>query len=113
MALDDFGTGYNGEVVLLELTPNFVKIDIELVRGIDRDPNRQKILQNLLSYAGKRHIRSIAEGVETRAEMETVIRLGADYIQGFFTGKPETHPSPIDPAVAEALRSAWAGRNAT
>ena len=92
MALDDFGTGYNGEVVLLELTPNFVKIDIELVRGIDRDPNRQKILQNLLSYAGKRHIRSIAEGVETADELRYLIGAGVDYLQGYFLGRPSRVP---------------------
>ncbi len=93
MALDDFGTGYNGDVVLLELTPNFVKISNELIRGVDRDEGRQKILQNLLSYASKRQIQSIAEGVETEEELRYLIRAGVDYVQGNWLSRPSAAPA--------------------
>lgn len=113
IAIDDFGTGYSNDSVLLSVSPDYVKADMAIIRGVDHDEKRQAVFQNLAALCHEMGVKVIAEGVETRAEMETVIRLGADYIQGFFTGKPETHPSPIDPAVVEALRSAWAGRNAT
>ena len=57
VAIDDFGSGYNNESVLLEVTPNYVKIDMEIVRGINKDLNRQQICKNLISYAKQRNIK--------------------------------------------------------
>lgn len=54
------------------------------MRNIDSDVNRQNILQNLISYSKARGIKVIAEGVETHAEMETLVRSGVDYLQGFY-----------------------------
>lgn len=88
VALDDFGTGYNGEMVLLQLVPDYVKIDMSIVRNIDVDPSRQELFRNLVSYSHERNIMVIAEGVETASEMNTLIRLGADYLQGYYLGKP-------------------------
>lgn len=92
LAIDDFGSGYNNEATLLEITPGFVKIDMEIVRGIDKDQNRQQLAKNLVSYASGRNIKIIAEGVETREELEKVIELGVDYIQGYYLSKPSFNP---------------------
>lgn len=73
MALDDYGTGYNSEFTLLSLNPDYLKIDMSIVRNIDRDANRQMILQNTLHYARSQGILLIAEGVETWDEMEYLI----------------------------------------
>ncbi|MFQ7078332.1 MAG: diguanylate cyclase [Christensenellaceae bacterium] len=73
VALDDYGTGYNGEAILLECFPDFVKIDILLVRNVDKDAERQKMISNLVEFAKARKMRCIAEGVETKEELETVI----------------------------------------
>lgn len=107
MALDDYGSGYNGDAMLLTFRPNFVKIDMSLVRGIDQDENRQEIFRNMVSYSRQRGIRVIAEGVETEAEMRTLVRLGVDYIQGFYFGKGTEVPmDAISLQKKEALRRA-------
>jgi len=104
VALDDFGTGYNSDVALLSVRPDFVKIDISIVRNIDTDINRQKILQNLVSYSHSRGIRVIAEGVETINELRTVIQNNVDYVQGYYTARPAPICQQIPPAVQEEIR---------
>ena len=64
IAIDDYGTGYNNDAILLRLHPDYVKIDMSIVRNIDTDQNRQLMLQNLLSYLKYQQIKVIAEGVE-------------------------------------------------
>lgn len=96
LAIDDFGSGYNNEATLLDITPDFVKIDMEIIRGIDKDLNRQQICKNLISYAKGRNIKIIAEGVETKEELEKTIELGVDYIQGYYFCTPEFIPPKIN-----------------
>lgn len=104
LAIDDFGSGYNNEATLLEITPNFVKIDMEIIRGIDEDVNRQQITKNLIDYAKGRNIKIIAEGVETRKELEKIIELGADYIQGYYFSKPEFTPPKIKEELVKEVK---------
>ena len=103
IALDDFGSGYNSEIALLVLSPSFIKIDISIIRGIDRDRNRQKLLNNLLSYAKDRNIKVIAEGVETKKEMDTLIKFGVDYLQGYYIGRPNKIPQQISEKIVEEI----------
>lgn len=105
IALDDFGSGYNGETSLLTLGPDFVKLDMALVRGVDQDEGRQRLLKNLINYARIENIKTIAEGVETVAEMETLISLGVDYLQGYLLGKPCKEPPKIAPEMIELVCS--------
>ena len=106
LALDDYGTGYNGEAMLLYLSPQYVKIDMSIVRDIDIDEDRQKILSNLLSYTRERGIQVIAEGVETRSEMDTLIRCGVSYLQGYYLGEPALHAAQISNRVLNEIRQA-------
>lgn len=92
MAIDDFGVGYNGEALLVDMDPQYLKVDISIVRNIHTDKNRQQVLQNLVSYSKKRGIYLIAEGAETREEVEALISSGVDYIQGYYLGKPTYQP---------------------
>ncbi|MDD3839430.1 MAG: EAL domain-containing protein, partial [Clostridia bacterium] len=103
LALDDFGSGYNSEIALLVFSPSFVKIDMTIIRDIDSDSNRQELFKNLLSYAKNRHIKTIAEGIETKAEMHTLIEFGVDYVQGFYLGKPSMIPQQISPKIAREI----------
>ena len=103
LAIDDFGSGYNNEAVLLAITPDFVKIDMEIVRGIDKDLNRQQISKNLISYAKQRNIKIIAEGIETKDELEKLIEFGVDYLQGYYLGKPEFIPSEISEKLVKEV----------
>lgn len=106
IAIDDFGSGYNSESILLELAPGFVKIDMGIVRGIDKDEGRQQILQNLLVYLKQRKIKVIAEGVETKEEMELLISFGLDYLQGYYFGKGELTPQKLRDEVIQAVLEA-------
>ena len=96
-ALDDYGSGYSNEGSLLELSPRFIKVDISIIRGIDTDMDKQQILHNIVAYAHPRSMKIIAEGVETAAEMEKVIELGADLLQGYFLARPAAVPESIAP----------------
>lgn len=102
-ALDDFGSGYNSEAMLLYLSPNFVKIDMSIVRNIDKDENRLEILKNLASYTKQRQIKIIAEGVETKEEMVTLIECGVEYLQGYYLGMPQKDPQPISGKVLNEI----------
>lgn len=103
VALDDYGSGYSGDGVLLALSPRYVKLDMSIVRGVDTDLDRRKILTNMVSYASGRRIKVIAEGVETRGELETLIKCGVDYLQGYYIGMPEGVPQPVSPEISAEI----------
>ncbi len=103
--MDDFGAGYSGESTLLALTPDYVKVDMSIVRGIDQDANRQSLFSHFVSYARSCGIQVIAEGVETEAELRTLIELGADYLQGYYLGTPNPQPSQVDSSIVELIRA--------
>ena len=58
-ALDDYGSGFANENSLLELSPRFIKVDIAIIRGIDTDPDKQQIVQNIVAYATRATCRSL------------------------------------------------------
>ncbi len=88
LAIDDYGSGYNSEATLLSVQPDYVKIDMGLIRDIDHDPNRQQLVSNLVAFCHARQIKVIAEGVENAAELAMLIGLGVDYLQGYYLAKP-------------------------
>ena len=103
-ALDDYGSGYSNENSLLELAPQFVKVDITIIRGIDTSPDKQQILRNVVAYAHPRSMKIVAEGVETAAELRTVIELGADLLQGYFLARPAIVPGAIAPEAVAIIQ---------
>ena len=103
-ALDDYGSGYSNENTLLQLAPRFIKVDIAIIRGIDTSPDKQQILRNVVAYAHPRSMKIVAEGVETAAELRTVIELGTDLLQGYFLARPAIVPGDIAPEAAAIIR---------
>jgi diguanylate cyclase (GGDEF)-like protein len=101
VAIDDYGTGYNSELSLVKIGADIVKLDISLVRHVDQNEDKQTLIRNLIIFARSRGIAVLAEGVETEAEMSTLIRFGVDYLQGFYLGRPGFMPE----ATREELRS--------
>jgi EAL domain-containing protein (putative c-di-GMP-specific phosphodiesterase class I) len=87
IALDDTGVAYGSLEAVLELSPDFIKVDQSLVRGIDTDPPRQELLRALNSVAGKLKAEIIAEGIETSEELATIQALGIPYGQGYLFGR--------------------------
>lgn len=87
-AIDDFGAGYSGLTLLVDFQPNLIKLDMELVRGIDTDPVRQSIVRGVLSMCRDLGIRVIAEGIETREERDFFTANDVTLMQGYFFAKP-------------------------
>ena len=90
MAIDDYGTGYSNVGNLLRYMPNFVKIDRSLLSEIQKSPKKRHFVREIIQFCHDNDILALAEGVETVEELHTVIMLGADLIQGFYTAKPSS-----------------------
>jgi EAL domain-containing protein (putative c-di-GMP-specific phosphodiesterase class I) len=88
LAVDDAGAGYAGLRHILELSPQFVKLDISLVRNVDTDPARQAMVAGMAHFALNAGSELIAEGIETDGELQALIRLGISLGQGYLFGKP-------------------------
>ena len=106
-AVDDYGTGYSNIVNLLRYKPNVIKIDRYLITEIQNDVNKQMFVKNTVEFAEQNNIQCLAEGVETREELETVISYGVDLIQGYYTAMPsEQVISEIDPKIVKEILEA-------
>jgi EAL domain-containing protein (putative c-di-GMP-specific phosphodiesterase class I) len=88
LAIDDAGAGYASMRHILNLECDVIKLDMSLTRDIDTDPSRRALARGLISFAHEIGSQITAEGVETRAELETLRRLGVDKVQGFYLSKP-------------------------
>jgi EAL domain-containing protein (putative c-di-GMP-specific phosphodiesterase class I)/GGDEF domain-containing protein len=82
-AVDDAGSGYAGLGSIANLSPDFIKLDISLISGIDTNFMKQNLVETMVSFANEHQIKVIAEGVEREEEYETVKRLGVHLTQGF------------------------------
>jgi EAL domain-containing protein (putative c-di-GMP-specific phosphodiesterase class I)/CheY-like chemotaxis protein len=96
IAVDDLGAGHSGLNNVAELEPEFIKLDMTLVRNIDQSAIKQKLVSSLLSLAESMGTTIIAEGIETRAECRTVVNLGCTLLQGFLFARPEREFPMID-----------------
>ena len=90
IAVDDYGTGYSNVSNLLRYMPNYVKIDRSLLSGIQNHPQKQHFVREIIDFCHDNHIMALAEGVETTEELQAVIHLGADLIQGYYTARPSS-----------------------
>lgn len=93
-ALDDFGAGYAGLNLLASFQPDFMKLDMELIRGIAASHSRQTIVAGVIAIARQLGIEVIAEGVETEAELETLRAAGIHLFQGYLFAKPSVASLP-------------------
>lgn len=104
LALDDWGSGYSNGNSLLELSPEYIKVDIAIIRGIDTDADKQQLVKGIVDYAHGRGMKIVAEGIETEAELRKVIDLGVDLLQGYFLAKPAASPQEIAPKALGIIR---------
>jgi EAL domain-containing protein (putative c-di-GMP-specific phosphodiesterase class I)/CheY-like chemotaxis protein len=114
LAVDDAGSGYASLRHILSLQPAFVKLDMEWVRGIDRDPIRRSLVSGLSYFAEATDCELIAEGIETEEERSALIELGVRLGQGFLLGHPEgigTEPGPDGGRVTSPPRRAASRRS--
>jgi EAL domain-containing protein (putative c-di-GMP-specific phosphodiesterase class I)/CheY-like chemotaxis protein len=107
IAVDDVGAGFSSLSRVVELRPDLIKLDIDLVRGIDRDPVRQALARTMVAFCGETETEIIAEGIETDEQVAQLLDLGIDLGQGFRLGRP----GPL-PHVDTDERLRWEGRHA-
>jgi PAS domain S-box-containing protein len=88
LAVDDAGAGFASLRHILELGPDYVKLDRAIVRRVDRDPARQALVAGLVHFAARTGAILVAEGVETEAEVRQVRALGVPLAQGYRLGRP-------------------------
>jgi len=94
IAVDDAGSGYAGLGSIANLEPDFIKLDISLISGIDGNFMKQNLVETMVEFAEDHSIQVIAEGVERDEEYEVVKRLGVHLAQGFLFHRPEDGGRP-------------------
>lgn len=87
-AVDDSGSGYAGLGSIANLAPDYIKLDISLISGIDMNFMKQNLVETMVSFANDHGIMVIAEGVEREEEYEAIKRLGVHLSQGFLFHHP-------------------------
>lgn len=89
IAIDDLGAGYAGLTSFATLEPELVKLDMTLVRGIDSNPTKQKLVRSVTSLCRELGMKVVGEGVETRQERDTLLESGCDLLQGYLIARPD------------------------
>ncbi|MEP0908750.1 EAL domain-containing protein [Leptolyngbya subtilissima ST-M1] len=97
VALDDLGSGYSGLNLLHQLRPDFVKLDMELIRNVHVDLYKASITEKLLEIAQNLNIKTVAEGIECVEELNWLQERGATFAQGYLIAKPGATPAKTTP----------------
>lgn len=103
IAIDDAGSGYSGMHTIAITMPNYVKIDMDIIRNVHSDPLRQAIVKSFVLLGQTANIRIIAEGIESREELKTLIQLGVYAGQGYYLQRPVPEIREIPLAKIEEL----------
>ena len=88
IAIDDAGAGYSGLNLISDVNPDYIKLDMKLIRNIDTDRLKNALIKGMVELSKESKINLIAEGIETREELEALIQLGVQYGQGYYIQKP-------------------------
>lgn len=92
VALDDIGSGYSSLNLLHQIRPDFLKLDMELIRNVHQDPYKASITEKLLQIAQELGIKTVAEGIECIQELNWLREKGADFAQGYLIARPSAVP---------------------
>lgn len=104
IAIDNLHGGDISRLANLKEKPDFLKIGIKYVRGVYADPEKSKAIEEIIGAAHSFGIKIICEGVEQAEEAEELVRLGADYLQGYYLARPAYALLEIDEEVKQSLR---------
>ena len=95
IALDNVGAAYSGLERICSMNPNFIKIDMKIIRGIESDTLKQSMVKSLVQFCNETGISSVAVGVETAQELDFLLSVGVQFAQGFFIGIPNKLPEKV------------------
>lgn len=107
-AIDDAGAGASGLNRIMIIRPTWIKLDRAFVRGIDTDHYKQNLVRFFVHFARLSGVSVIAEGIENKPELATVIGLGVRYAQGYYLGRPGTREQTTEPRFVSEARGRWA-----
>lgn len=111
IAIDDAGAGYSGLNMISDIHPHFIKLDMNLIRGIDQDKTKQSLIKSFAEFASMTNTFLIAEGIETKEELLKLIEIGVHFGQGYFLQRPDSDISPIDSDVLHTISDANEKKN--
>jgi len=106
IAIDDAGAGYSGLNLISDVNPNYIKLDMKLIRDIDKDFIKQSLIKSMVEYATLTNTDLIAEGIETKNELDKLIDLGIKYGQGFYIQKPLSSIIELRNSLIEEIKNA-------
>lgn len=105
IAIDDAGAGYSGLNLISEVNPNYIKLDMKLIENIDTDPIKAALIKGMMEFSNLSNVELIAEGIETREQLEMLIHLGVQYGQGYFIQKPNSYFFDVPKKIEKIIRS--------
>ncbi|MDR2745361.1 MAG: EAL and GGDEF domain-containing protein [Desulfovibrio sp.] len=104
IAIDDLGSGYSGLNLISEISPHYVKLDMNLIRGINNNRLKQGLIRGIVEFSNIASILLIAEGIESQEELETIVNLGVQYGQGYYIQMPREDIIEVDAIFLKVLR---------
>ncbi len=96
LAVDDLGAGYAGLSAFAQIEPDVAKIDMSLVRNVDKDPKRLRLIKAMVDVCLEMKIQVVNEGIETEAERDTLASIGCDLMQGYYFARPAREPATVE-----------------
>lgn len=111
IAIDDAGAGYSGLNLISDIYPHYLKLDMNLIRGIDKDNIKQALVRSLCEFTRITGTELIAEGIETSSELQTLIEIGVHYGQGYFIQRPSSVLSQIPADLIRTVTNLNAKKN--
>ncbi|MDF2654441.1 MAG: hypothetical protein K0R19_915 [Bacillota bacterium] len=106
IAIDDAGAGYSGLNLISDINPNYIKLDMKLIRNVNSDGLKAALVKGMVELSKISNIRLIAEGIESGEELETLIGLGVQYGQGYFIQHPDSVVKEIKAEITQKIRNA-------
>ncbi len=103
IAIDDAGAGYSGLNLISDIHPHYLKLDMKLIRNINKDSLKYVLVKSLIEFSKITNISLIAEGIETKDELKTLINLGVQYGQGYYIQRPDEVIKEIDSEIIEFI----------
>lgn len=111
IAIDDAGAGYSGLNMISDIHPHFLKLDMNLIRDVDKDTTKQALIKSLTEFASLTNTQLIAEGIETNGELSKLIDIGVHFGQGFYMQKPNANILPLKDDIIFAIKDANSKKN--
>jgi len=104
IAIDDVGSGYSGLNTINNVRPDLIKIDMNLIRNIDKDELKQHLCKAMVDFGKNTGIKVIVEGIETKEELQTLIKMDVEFGQGYFLGTPQETFESIEPEKIKLIK---------